>query len=240
MHAAHDRDFASPEGRQPFYVSQCDVAPERARYGTRQANLPAVAAILAGHAALLALLVTTDVLPLRKPVPKPLVVELLPEAQPPPQTVPAPPVEPPVVAPPTVVHIATPAPPELVVVDEAPPVVALPTVAASPTVNAPAPVATVPMPVTPPDFSAAYLHNPSPRYPLESRREKEQGTVRIKVLVSAEGSVDEIKIASSSGSDRLDRAALEAVRRWSFAPATQAGRAVAAWVIVPIPFVLKG
>ena len=94
--------------------------------------------------------------------------------------------------------------------------------------------------ITPPDFNADYLNNPAPRYPVESRRLREQGTVAIKVLVGPEGTVQELKLAESSGHSRLDKAALSAVRKWRFAPARQAGKPVAAWVIVPIPFVLQG
>src|SRR3546814_11284580 len=97
-----------------------------------------------------------------------------------------------------------------------------------------------PAPITPPDFNADYLNNPAPRYPVESRRLREQGTVAIKVLVGPEGTVQELKLAESSGHSRLDKAALSAVRKWRFAPAKQAGKPVAAWVNVPIPFVLQG
>src|SRR3546814_1277229 len=62
-----------------------------------------------------------------------------------------------------------------------------------------------PAPITPPDFNADYLNNPAPRYPVESRRLREQGTVAIKVLVGPEGTVQELKLAESSGHSRLDR-----------------------------------
>src|SRR3546814_10197763 len=54
-----------------------------------------------------------------------------------------------------------------------------------------------PAPITPPDFNADYLNNPAPRYPVESRRLREQGTVAIKVLVGPEGTVQELKLARS-------------------------------------------
>src|SRR3546814_9748324 len=62
-----------------------------------------------------------------------------------------------------------------------------------------------PAPITPPDFNADYLNNPAPRYPVESRRLREQGTVAIKVLVGPEGTVQELKLAESSGHSRLDK-----------------------------------
>ena len=45
-------------------------------------------------------------------------------------------------------------------------------------------------------------------------------------------------INTSSGSDRLDRAALDAVRRWKFVPARLGDTPVDAWVLVPIAFSL--
>src|SRR3546814_11928533 len=82
--------------------------------------------------------------------------------------------------------------------------------------------------------------NPAPRYPVESRRLREQGTVAIKVLVGPEGTVQELKLAESSGNSRLDKAALSAVRKWRFAPPQQAGKTVPAWVLFPLPFLLLG
>jgi protein TonB len=95
-----------------------------------------------------------------------------------------------------------------------------------------------PAPVTPPSFNAAYLRNDAPAYPTASRRLGEQGRVLMRVLVSVDGAPDKVEMRESSGHPRLDSAALEAVRRWKFVPARQAGHPVAAWVLVPIAFVL--
>ena len=100
---------------------------------------------------------------------------------------------------------------------------------------APAPVA-----VVPPSFGAAYLNNPKPIYPPLSRRMGEQGKVLLRVFVSAQGAAEKVELQTSSGSPRLDSAAVNAVRAWRFVPARQGGQAVAAWVIVPIQFSLEG
>lgn len=89
---------------------------------------------------------------------------------------------------------------------------------------------------TAPRFDAAYLNNPDPAYPAASRRIGEEGRVILRVLVSAEGRADQVEIRASSGSSRLDQAALAAVKRWRFEPARQSGAAIAAWVLVPISF----
>lgn len=112
----------------------------------------------------------------------------------------------------------------------------------APVVSAPAPqpITAAPAPVIPPSFNADYLDNPPPAYPPLSRRLSEQGKVMLRVLVSAKGGADKIELKSSSGSVRLDDAALETVKRWRFVPARQGDQPVAAWVLIPITFTLKG
>jgi TonB family protein len=86
---------------------------------------------------------------------------------------------------------------------------------------------------------ADYARNPAPIYPAAARRREQQGTVTVKVLVGADGSVERAEIADSSGFDALDDAALETVRsRWRFVPARHDGLAVESWVLVPIRFAL--
>lgn len=80
------------------------------------------------------------------------------------------------------------------------------------------------------------LSTPAPRYPQEALRMGAGGTVRITVTVAPDGSVERQALAESSGNRYLDRAALEAVRRWRFQPATRNGQPVAAEVSVPIVF----
>ena len=101
-----------------------------------------------------------------------------------------------------------------------------------------APVAIAP-PVVPPSFDAAYLRNPPPAYPTMSRRRGEQGTVILRVYVGAGGSAQKVLVRTSSGYERLDQAAHDAVHQWRFVPARQGEQAVAAWVLVPIRFSLE-
>jgi periplasmic protein TonB len=105
----------------------------------------------------------------------------------------------------------------------------------APPVEAPPPAT-----IIPPRFDAVYLDNPAPSYPLVSRRLHEEGKVLLRVLVNPGGSADRVEIKSSSGSQRLDQAALDTVRRWRFVPAKQGAEPVAAWVVVPISFTLEG
>lgn len=89
-------------------------------------------------------------------------------------------------------------------------------------------------------LSAIYLRNPKPGYPSLSRRLSEQGTVLLRVFVNATGDATRVDLKESSGFPRLDKAALDAVEGWKFVPAKKGDHAIAAWVVVPIKFSLKG
>ncbi|MDE2256885.1 MAG: TonB family protein [Xanthomonadaceae bacterium] len=85
----------------------------------------------------------------------------------------------------------------------------------------------------------AYGSRTQVAYPLDALRNHEQGTVILRVLVGADGSVLGVRIERSSGSRSLDRAAREAVGKWRFHPATRNGVAHSAWASVPVTFNLK-
>lgn len=157
-----------------------------------------------------------------------------PEPPPPPKPVPKKPAPKPAVTKPTPVtesptalSAAADATPEPAPPAPAPPVAAAP---AAPAVAA----------VTAARFDAAYLNNPRPAYPMMSRRLREEGQVMLRVLVSPEGRPARVELRTGSGSNRLDRAAQEAVARWRFVPARRGDVAVEAWVLVPIVFKLQG
>ncbi len=92
---------------------------------------------------------------------------------------------------------------------------------------------------TPPRFDADYLNNPAPVYPPLSRRMGEEGRVLLRVQVDATGNATALEIRDSSGSQRLDNAAIEAVRRWKFVAAKLGEQNLSAWVLVPINFSLR-
>lgn len=88
-------------------------------------------------------------------------------------------------------------------------------------------------------FDADYLQNPAPPYPPQSRRVGEEGKVILRVLVTANGSAQEVEVKTSSGSSRLDDSARKTVRQWKFIPAKRGGAAIESWVLVPIVFKLE-
>jgi len=75
-----------------------------------------------------------------------------------------------------------------------------------------------------------------PLYPPSARRLDQEGTVRVRILVDERGRASDVQVARSSGYDSLDDAAVSAVRRWQFVPATENSRAVSAWTEVSVVF----
>jgi TonB family protein len=81
---------------------------------------------------------------------------------------------------------------------------------------------------------------PRPGYPESARREGREGSVLLRVLIDDQGRSKEVEVNRSSGSDALDRAAAEAIKRWRFHPARHGGNPVESWVRIPIEFRLAG
>lgn len=94
-------------------------------------------------------------------------------------------------------------------------------------------------PLVQPRFDANYLKNPAPNYPPLSRKMGEEGKVILRVLVSAQGSADSVEVKTTSGSQRLDDAAVNTVKQWKFIPAKRGDSAVPSAVLVPIIFKLE-
>jgi TonB family protein len=80
--------------------------------------------------------------------------------------------------------------------------------------------------------------NARPIYPTLSKRLNEQGTVDLRILVTSTGEVGALEVRNSSGFERLDQAAVEAVKTWRFNPATVDGKPVDAWYLIPVTFKL--
>ncbi len=80
------------------------------------------------------------------------------------------------------------------------------------------------------------LQNQPPAYPDEARHRGEEGTVVLELQVDAAGDVTAARVLVSSGHRRLDREALQALRRWRFHPARRGGAAVPARVERSVEF----
>lgn len=90
-----------------------------------------------------------------------------------------------------------------------------------------------------PSSDADYLRNPKPAYPPLSKRLNEQGTAIHSVLIGVDGKPVSAKLVKSSGFDRLDKAAYEAVMQWRYVPGKRQGVPEAMTFNVPIKWVLE-
>jgi protein TonB len=235
-----------------MFFSEPTHVPSMLRHTDQRLLLMCIVFSVALHAALLMLL--PEYRAPRDVLAKPLIVEIAklePVIEPPqkePEVRPVPREQPPVVRRPPLDPLPNPATEDKPLpIASAPPILSLPP---EPAPSAPPAVTVAPAPpeptrvVTPPPpprvrTDAAYLHNPSPAYPMAARRRGDQGTVAVKVLVSADGFPANVSLEKTSGYPALDEAALNAVRTWRFVPAREGGQAVEALYIVPVVYKLN-
>ena len=90
-----------------------------------------------------------------------------------------------------------------------------------------------------PSSDADYLKNPPPLYPRMSRRLGEQGVVIVRAFIGVNGQAEKAEIYKSSGYERLDQAALDAVKLWRYVPGKRMGHVEPMWFNIPLKFVLN-
>jgi protein TonB len=168
--------------------------------------------------------------PPEEPVPEPPAAAELPP--PPPTPPPEPPPLPPVAEAPT--PFALPPPPQPPAPPAPPP--RPPRRAEAPVLRAPPNEALAALAQPPgvetagevvPARAAPGARNPPPAYPEAARQRGQQGDVELRIRVGEDGSALRVELSRSSGHRLLDEAAIEAARRWRFAPATRGGQPVA-------------
>jgi protein TonB len=74
-----------------------------------------------------------------------------------------------------------------------------------------------------------------PVYPEAARRAGQQGIVLLEAIIAASGDIEEVTVVKSGG-PLFDSAAVAAVRRWKYRPATLNGRAVRVLLNVTVSF----
>ena len=92
----------------------------------------------------------------------------------------------------------------------------------------------------PPGDGAVYtmpvtLSTAPPQFPESARKDTVRGTVVLNVMVGADGNAQDATIKQSVPED-LDQAAVAAVRKWKFKPATRDGKPVAYLSTVTVSF----
>ncbi|WP_321791590.1 energy transducer TonB [Caballeronia sp. J97] len=219
--------------------------------------IAACAAVVAIHVALLGVALSMRNAPLPRPIeaksitaqlisetqqpaPQPVAVETPPPPKPVPQPVPKPQPKPKVK--PKIEPKRTPMP-----VTEAPSQIAAP----APDPTPPAPPQPAPPPAAPaigkPSMDLAAPKNVAhlscniaqPDYPAMAKRRGETGTAVIRLTVGLAGKIENVTLQKSSGSSRLDDAALDAVRGSACSPYKENGEAIRATATVPFVFSLN-
>ena len=79
------------------------------------------------------------------------------------------------------------------------------------------------------------IYDPDPEYSEEARKAKHQGTVILWIVVGPDGRPRDIRVQRALGLG-LDEKAVEAVRKWRFAPAMRDGHPVAVEVNIEVNF----
>ena len=79
-----------------------------------------------------------------------------------------------------------------------------------------------------------------PPYPYRARQRQVNGTVRVKLLVNADGSISNVEILEASPEGYFEETVLRTVPSWHFEPGHIAGEAVASWVVTTVRFDLEG
>lgn len=121
-----------------------------------------------------------------------------------------------------------PAPPTAVSDAPAAPVTAPPAESPGKTLQLPA--------AAPKDLSSIGCRVPAPEYPRKAKRLKVEGETLIRLVVNAQGKIDQAEIARSAGNADLDAAARQAVLGASCAPYIENGHAVAVRALQPVSF----
>ena len=206
--------------------------------GLSWARIIGIAFVIALHLTALMMLLIPAVAP-KAPAEKERTTMVTLVDAPPPPPPPLPPPPPEDKPPPPVKNLSPPKPSPVPPPPEAP-VVDVPEPRPSDIVTPPSP----PAPPAPPsdigasvDISSKNM-NP-PKYPPAAFRAGVQGEVILIVDVDANGNVTNVSVEKSSRNRDLDRAAMDAARKWKFNASTVNGQKAAGRVRVPVNFALN-
>ena len=209
------------------------------RTAERSSSPNAMLAIIAGHVALVAVVMSAKMdLPARF-IDKPLEVSLVPSPQPPPPDPPPAPQQPhettftqpdPAVPfPPIDAQPANPTPPTPII-DPGP----------GPSVDPPLPVRQTPTPVS---FGARLLTSGSalkPPYPQSKLLAEEEATLKLRLTIDEHGRVTAVEPVGPADPVFLDAARRYLLGHWRYQPAIEDGRAVTSTQVITLSFQLDG
>ena len=78
-----------------------------------------------------------------------------------------------------------------------------------------------------------------PVYPKRALMLRQEGTVILQALIDINGSIQDIKVITSSGYEILDKSAIDAVWKWQFEPSVIDNKPSLSWVQIPVEFIIK-
>ncbi|WP_428310538.1 energy transducer TonB [Hydrocarboniphaga sp.] len=125
-------------------------------------------------------------------------------------------------------------PPEINIASAPPPVNTITTTTVAPPPSAPVAAPRAPSVSKAPVVKAKACKEPD--YPAVSERLGETGSVTLQLLVGVDGKVTDSKVEKSSGFDRLDKAAQQALSRCKFEPGIVDGAPAPAWAQLKYTF----
>jgi protein TonB len=82
------------------------------------------------------------------------------------------------------------------------------------------------------------LRSIPPEYPYGAKRNRVEGEVVVRMLVTSKGVPTNLSIESATPANVFEKAALSAAKRWKFRPGRYKGQAVDTWVLLPFNFEL--
>lgn len=83
---------------------------------------------------------------------------------------------------------------------------------------------------------ARLVYSPQPVYPELAKQARIQGTVEFAAIIGETGMIESLRLIS--GHPLLAKAAVDAVKRWRYRPATCNGQPVAVVITIDVPFQL--
>ena len=87
-------------------------------------------------------------------------------------------------------------------------------------------------------FDTALIHRVGPDYPETARKLRIERVGMLRAMITTDGTVDGVQVVKSAG-PLFDSAAVAAVRKWTYRPATRDRRAVAVYLDVTVTFALR-
>ena len=90
-----------------------------------------------------------------------------------------------------------------------------------------------------PNRPAVGLDLTEPEYSLASKQNCEQGTVGVRLHITTDGRVTDVKLAKSSGYSALDESVIAAAKAWRFSPAMRDGKPIETDTTRTVAFNLK-